>query len=136
MTAELGRAYFAGFTSGAMDQLRAHDWPGNVRELRNVVERSVCRTEGPAQPLDVVILDPFAGVTRPAAPAAPKSGPPTPPPPSDFTGAVRRFEADLLRRALEESRHNQRRAAECLGLSYDQLRHLLRAHPHLRTGRR
>ncbi len=54
MTAELGREYFAGFAPAAMDRLRAHGWPGNVRELRNVVERSVCRTERPAQPLDVV----------------------------------------------------------------------------------
>ncbi len=61
---------------------------------------------------------------------------PGPAPLSDFTAAVRRFEADLLRRALEESRYNQRRAAERLGLSYDQLRHLLRSHPSLREARR
>ena len=135
MTAELGRAYFPGFTPAAMGRLRAHDWPGNVRELRNVVERSVCRMERPAQPLDEVILDPFAGLTRPAPAAVAAPAPPVLPPASDFTGAVRRFEADLLRRALEESRHNQRRAAERLGLSYDQLRHLLRSHPELRPAR-
>jgi psp operon transcriptional activator len=28
----------------------------------------------------------------------------------------------------EQARHNQRRAAELLGLSYDQLRHALRRH--------
>ena len=135
MTAELGRAYFPGFTPAAMGRLRAHDWPGNVRELRNVVERSVCRMERPTQPLDEVILDPFAGLMRPAPAAVAASAPPVLPPASDFTGAVRRFEADLLRRALEESRHNQRRAAERLGLSYDQLRHLLRSHPELRPAR-
>jgi psp operon transcriptional activator len=135
MTAELGREYFPGFTPAAMQRLRAHDWPGNVRELRNVVERSVCRTEHPTQMLDEVILDPFAGLARPPLSAAPASVPPAPLPLSDFAGAVRRFEADLLRRALEEARHNQRRAAALLGLSYDQLRHLLRAHPHLRPTR-
>jgi len=135
MTAELGRAYFLGFTPAAMGRLRAHDWPGNVRELRNVVERSVCRMERPAQPLDEVVLDPFAGLARPAPVTAPAIAPAAPSPASDFTGAVRRFEADLLRRALEESRHNQRRAAERLGLSYDQLRHLLRSHPDLRPAR-
>ncbi|MBV8614985.1 MAG: phage shock protein operon transcriptional activator [Acetobacteraceae bacterium] len=135
MTAELGRPYFPGFTPAAMARLRAHGWPGNVRELRNVVERSVCRMERPAQPLDEVVLDPFAGLARPEPVAAPAPAPPAPSPLADFTGAVRRFEADLLRRALEESRHNQRRAAERLGLSYDQLRHLLRAHPDLRPAR-
>ncbi len=132
MTAELGREYFPGFTPSAMQRLCAHDWPGNVRELRNVVERSVCRSEQPARMLDAVILDPFATIARPAPAAVPNPALSAAPPLSDFTGAVHRFEADLLRRALEESRHNQRRAAKLLGLSYDQLRHKLRAHPHLR----
>jgi psp operon transcriptional activator len=137
MTAELGREYFPGFTAAAMERLCAHGWPGNVRELRNVVERSVCRTERPTQRLDDVILDPFAGLGQSAPPAAaPPTPAPAPTPLADFKRAVRRFEADLLRRALEESRHNQRRAAELLGLTYDQLRHLLRSHPNLRAARK
>ncbi len=45
----------------------------------------------------------------------------------DFAGAVRRFETRLLERALAELRHNQRRAAARLGLSYDQFRRRLKA---------
>jgi psp operon transcriptional activator len=44
----------------------------------------------------------------------------------DFEAAVAQFETGLLRRALEEARFNQKRAAELLGLSYHQLRGLLR----------
>ena len=36
------------------------------------------------------------------------------------------FEIDLLNRALEEGRFNQRRAAELLGLTYHQLRGYLK----------
>jgi psp operon transcriptional activator len=145
MTAELGRPYFAGFTPAAMDRLRAHDWPGNVRELRNAVERSVCRAEDPEKPLDDVVIDPF-GALSPRPPPARQGGeeetgalgaPPLPlgegSQASDFRTAVRRLEADLLGRALQATRFNQRRAADRLGLSYDQFRRLLKAHPSLRA---
>ncbi|MGH7153837.1 MAG: helix-turn-helix domain-containing protein, partial [Acetobacteraceae bacterium] len=49
-------------------------------------------------------------------------------PPPDYRTAVRAFETQLLQRALHDARFNQRRAAEALGLSYDQLRHLLKTH--------
>ncbi|MEO9189294.1 MAG: sigma 54-interacting transcriptional regulator [Acetobacteraceae bacterium] len=127
MTAELGRPYFAGFTQAALARLRAHPWPGNVRELRNAVERSVCRMERPEAVLDELVLDPFGGAGRRADPSGEMPAPPVPPLP-DFTGAVRRFGAGLLTRALEESRHNQRHAAARLGLSYDQFRRSLKTH--------
>jgi psp operon transcriptional activator len=120
MTAELGRQYFAGFSEQAMVALIAHPWPGNVRELRNVVERSVCRAPA-AQKLNEVVLDPFPAIREDAGPL-----PSAPAPPSDFRRAVQAFEADLLRQALHQARFNQKRAAQALGLSYDQFRHLLR----------
>ena len=45
---------------------------------------------------------------------------------TNHRAAVAQFETGLLRRALEEGRFNQKRAAELLGLSYHQLRGLLR----------
>jgi psp operon transcriptional activator len=51
-----------------------------------------------------------------------------------FRTAVCDFEVRLLREALTEAQFNQRRAAEALGLTYDQFRHLLRTH-HLLPGR-
>lgn len=61
MTAELGWALFPGFSEQAMTALAAHDWPGNVRELKNVVERSVYRWGESADPVDVVVINPFSG---------------------------------------------------------------------------
>jgi psp operon transcriptional activator len=46
----------------------------------------------------------------------------------DFQTRVRDYEAALLREALAASRFNQRRTADRLGLSYDQLRHYLKKH--------
>jgi psp operon transcriptional activator len=105
MTAELGRAFFAGFAPAAQASLLAHSWPGNVRELRNVVERSLYRETDWQAPLAHVRLDPF-GTPPPVA------APPTP--------------AAALIAALAEHRHNQRRTAAALGITYDQLRHRLR----------
>ena len=127
-----------------MADLLAHGWPGNVRELRNVVERSVARAERPDRRLERVVIDPFATGTRFASrpraaaevtavvaavetDAAASS--------SDFLHATRRFEAQLLRQALENNRFSQKRAASSLGLTYYQFRHHLRVHGML-TGKR
>jgi len=126
MTAELRCPYFAGFTPTAMSVLTSHDWPGNVRELRNVVERSVCRTAQPDQPLADIVLDPFGSVRPQPVISIPTKNAWAHPP--DFRAAVRAFKARLLQQALKDARFNQRRAAEALGLSYDQLRHLLKTH--------
>jgi psp operon transcriptional activator len=45
-----------------------------------------------------------------------------------FYGWRARLEIELVRRALAEARHNQRRAAERLGLTYHQFRGLYRKH--------
>lgn len=150
MARELGRPYFAGFGTAAMQQLQSHLWPGNVRELRNVVERAVYRHDDPDAEIESVQIDPFASPYRPrplvvhdaAAPggenaaagetgrtasvaadavssaAATAAG--------DFKSRVAVFEQTLLTEALREARFNQRRAAEMLGLTYHQLRGLLR----------
>jgi psp operon transcriptional activator len=126
MTRTLGRDAFAGFSRAAMACLQAHSWPGNVRELKNAVERSLYRAANPGEPLDEIILDPFASPFRPHHPAA--SPPPTPAEPSDFRSRVGRFEAETLRAALAANDFNQRRTAQALGLGYHQLRRYLRKH--------
>jgi len=130
MSRELGRHGFAGFTARAQAALAAHSWPGNVRELRNVVERTVNRAlERPGsadRPLDDIAFDPFASPFRPSA--ASPSAEPLAVEPGDFVTRVRRYEAALLREAFAACRLNQRRTAESLGLSYDQLRHYLKKH--------
>ena len=156
MTAELGRAFFAGFSERALDTLVRHDWPGNVRELRNAVERSVYRMADPDKKLSRIVLDPFASPFSPAsagASAAPMiaaattdsglpvsasghDGPtatdlrPTAElaPSGSFEVATRAYEARLLQAALESCRFNQAEAARQLSLSYYQFRHHLRVH--------
>jgi psp operon transcriptional activator len=132
MVKELRRPYFPGFTSEAMCALEAYDWPGNVRELRNVVQRAVAGHEAD-EPVARIALDPFASPWRPVAAKDAQFAPartPAPEPPDceDFTGAVAAFERELLSRALAAAKHNQRRAAAALKLSYHQFRGHLRRH--------
>ncbi|MFN7400035.1 MAG: phage shock protein operon transcriptional activator [Sandaracinobacter sp.] len=146
MASELGWTGFPGFTPKVMNELEAHDWPGNVRELKNAVERAVYRWGEADRPVGILDLDPFDSPWRPrgafadaapveqatAADATPQTAMPANDPdagaPADFRGAVAHFERQLLEQALAACRHNQRRAAQMLGLSYDQLRHCLKRH--------
>lgn len=65
MARELGYELFSGFTEKARTTLQNYDWPGNVRELKNVVERSVYRTNNPYVPVHHIQLDPFESAYRP-----------------------------------------------------------------------
>lgn len=142
MAAELGWSRFPGFTPAATALLDSYPWPGNVRELKNVVERSLYRWGDADAPVGRIILDPFESPWRPAAhpsaaPAKPAISPvaeaaalPTPALAgvNDFRAAVHAYEREILIQALERCRHNQRRTAAALSLSYDQLRHALKRH--------
>ena len=135
MSRELGREVFPGFSSDAVRRLLSHHWPGNIRELKNVVERCVYRTEV-GRPVEEIVLDPFASPYRPgAATAAEDAGHRQPSLPLDLKGAVRDFEIATIRRALEASRHNQRKAAEQLSLTYHQLRGYLKKYDVLKDPR-
>ena len=136
MATELGHALFAGFTPRARQALMAHRWPGNVRELKNVVERCVYRNPNPDQPVDEIVIDPFESPFRPIDTKAPADAPMAngaPALPLDFKATVQTFEVELLERGLEEARFNQRKAAELLGLTYDQLRGYLKKYDLLKA---
>ena len=138
MSAELGRDLFAGFTTAAMTALEQHSWPGNIRELKNVVERSIYRWSDPGQPVDTIIIDPFQSpfVERKTSPTESTQAHTSHEPAQtvDFAQRMDNIEKGLLQEALRDNQHNQRRTAEALGLSYDQLRGLVRKHQ--LTGRR
>ena len=118
-----------------------HSWPGNIRELKNVIERSVYRNPED-EPIDAIHLDAFDSPFRPrSAPRGQSSiplvqevrtNPDTEQPgadhqlPLDLREELKSFEVELIERALEEGRFNQRKAAELLGLTYHQLRGLLK----------
>lgn len=136
ITRELGRNLFAGFSESACAALIHYAWPGNVRELKNVVERSVHRAEAD-KPVDAIVFDPFASVFRPVAEAR-QEAVPTPTGtssrlPCDIKSEIADLEVDLIKRALAEARYNQAEAAPLLGLSYHQLRALLRKHGMVRS---
>jgi psp operon transcriptional activator len=131
MAYELGRAETPEFSPTAVDLLENHRWEGNIRELKNAVERAVYRSDSFL--IDAIALNPFRSpyeissppedkapaIEPPAAMAAPVANQP-------LKTAVRDLELDMLKRALEASKYNQKKAAGLLGLTYDQLRGLLR----------
>ena len=148
MATELEWAEWPGLAEAAMRELVAHEWPGNVRELRNVVERAVYRCEE-GEEVDCIVFDPFESPWKPsgenrrevtpaaAAPAtaAPEPAPVARPQPAndlaktdDLRAAVEAHERAILEASLTRHRWNRRRAAEALGLTYDQLRHCLKKH--------
>ncbi len=67
MARELNFELFSGFSEKAKRLLLDYDWPGNVRELKNVVERSVYRSNNPYVPVHDILFDPFASPYRPQA---------------------------------------------------------------------
>ncbi len=130
MASELRWPLFPGFRPRASSALLRHSWPGNVRELKNCVERSVYRADDPSKPLANIAFDPFDSPFKFAAPlkSSQPSDPKRLPPllPTNLTERLADTEQELLRAALEKARHNQRKAADLLGLSYHQLRGKLR----------
>lgn len=128
MSHELGRNEPAQFASEAENELLNHTWPGNIRELKNVVERAVYRTDSPL--IEEIVFDPFQSPYRDSKDSAPPTTAPHPPAPpgTPFEEAVRDFTVSLLRTALEESKFNQRRTAERLGMTYHQFRWVYQKH--------
>ncbi|WP_144098488.1 phage shock protein operon transcriptional activator [Croceicoccus sediminis] len=141
MAAELRWEEWPGFSDSVMDQLEGHDWPGNVRELRNVIERAVYRWDMWDIPIGEVVFDPFdspwapkpSHVAQAAAPAA-APAPTAKKPAFDYSAvtdlrlAVDGHEKAIVEAALDRNRWNQRKTAEALGVTYDQLRHCMKKH--------
>lgn len=126
MCREIRLPLFPGFSERAKETLLHYRWPGNIRELKNVVERSVYRHGTSDYPLDEIILNPFkqhaVAVENSETPAS------SPALPVDLREFQQQQERDLLQRSLQQAKFNQKRAAELLGLTYHQLRALLKKH--------
>lgn len=147
LCAELGWSLFPGFTDNAHDTLAAHHWPGNVRELKNVVERSVYRWGESQEPVDTIVVNPFSdwnsggqreqpsrasaggneATTAIEIPARSEAGHEQTLP-VDLRALLLKAELEWLLRALDATDYRQKDAAELLGLSYDQMRNLVRKH--------
>lgn len=127
MCRELGLPLFPGFTARAQQALLSHSWPGNVRELKNVVERSVYRHHSSDEPLDNIIINPFAPRSATPPPATAETAA-LPALPLDLRQWQHQQERDLLEMSLQQARYNQRRAAGLLGVTYHQLRAMMKKH--------
>lgn len=153
MCRELSWDYFPGFDDAATDELMNYSWPGNIRELKNAVERSIYRWDNPEKPVEEIILDPFQSPYIAASIAgessqfetitAPTKTPSTTqirpsveintqsselPANGNFSDWVKSYELDILKSTLDNNQGRQGKTADDLGLSYHQLRGLLRKH--------
>ncbi|HET7503836.1 MAG TPA: sigma 54-interacting transcriptional regulator [Kofleriaceae bacterium] len=112
----------------ALAALEGYGWPGNVRELRNVIERAVVLAAGQTiQPED--LTDRVRAGSRVQATPDPADAPGAP---ADDTGDyrehVRRYEAELIVRALHKHKGNQTEAARALNLPLRTLVHKIQTY--------
>ena len=135
MTSELGRVTPPEFSSRAREKLLEYPWPGNIRELKNVVERAVYRTDGSL--IDTIVFNPFQSPdpspeAAPTAEASPEAETEEVPFPNgegrSFEDSVRAYKVHLLSDALQRSKHNQKKAAQLLGMTYHQFRWVYQKH--------
>jgi DNA-binding NtrC family response regulator len=116
---ENGRSVSEHFAPEVLGLLESYSWPGNVRELENAIERAVVIAPGDEvtreclrseisdpQSTPVLLRDPGQG----NSPLDAGRG-------VNFYDEVRRFEIDLIRRALEQTGGHQSRAARLLGMN-------------------
>ena len=116
---ENGRDMIETFAPEVLSLLENYNYPGNVRELENVIERAVViapsneitvdclRPEVRDPELATRMLDASAGASNEIDIARGVN----------FYDEVKRFEIDLIRRALEQTGGHQSRAARLLGLN-------------------
>jgi psp operon transcriptional activator len=134
MAFEMERQEVPEFSKDAMAALERYHWPGNIRELKNVVERAVYQSNSGI--ISTIVFDPFFPDSKEEPMREVKE-------PDDsgssgdqhfpevyrdkpFTATVMELELELIKKALKETRFNQRRAARLLGLTYHQFRGLYR----------
>ncbi len=133
MAFEMERSDTPIFPPETMAILENYPWPGNIRELKNVVERAVYRTDNVE--ITEIVFNPFENFhTREDLPNIPKPlvDPRVPLMDDDLLNmslkdAVRELKVRMMNRALSSARHNQKNAAQILGLTYHQFRGLYRA---------
>ncbi len=110
----------------AMTALESYSWPGNVRELRNAIERAVVLAEGNAiTPAD--LTDRITGGAMRAQTVDPEAAEPADMP-ADHKEHLRRYEAQLIVKALHKHDGNQTEAAKTLGLPLRTLVHKIQTY--------
>ena len=112
-----------------LDRFRSYPWPGNVRQLENLVQRGVLLSADreviePSDVLNDFFSDAELEPTDGLDPVQPSNG-------SGGAGGrrietIEDMERHMIMQALEESDHNQQRAAERLGISARTIRNKLK----------
>jgi DNA-binding NtrC family response regulator len=98
----------------AMEHLMRYHWPGNARELGNLIERAVVLARGAEiMPEDLPLLR-----GTPSSGESPLGKP--------YHDAVRHYQREVIRHALQSSGGNQARTAELLGLQRTYLARLIK----------
>lgn len=113
---------------GDMERLQQYNFPGNVRELRNIIERSLLRTDSSSRWLT---LDPrvFSAPSADPEPREPEiARVPTP----EGLSTLEAQEFNLIRETLIKTNGGIRRAASSLGLTPQSLLRRLQKWPDLR----
>lgn len=139
MSQDLEQEYFPGFTASAMEKLQSYQWPGNIREIKNVVERSVYRSQDRDALIEEISLDPFDSPFRPGVSASSqadtsaKDSEPVQAPssfptsfPINLRQSVQDYETALIESAMKACQYNQKKTADALGVTYHQLRGYLK----------
>lgn len=138
MSFELGGDGAVLFSPETACELEQYRWPGNIRELKNVVERAVYRAGGEA--IENVVFDPFISPFAEKKDGLDEEHSIEFPQESgreikivsarldnrNLSDALRDYEISLIQEALTTHRHNRKKAAKALGLTYDQLRGRMR----------
>lgn len=130
ITYELGREGVVVFSEHTQKSLEKYSWKGNIRELKNVIERAVYRAD--ENVIDDIIFDPFKS---PFGSSEKKKSRQEEVADDEeklknervsLKEAVKNLEIEMLQEALTAARYNQKKAAADMGLTYDQIRGLIR----------
>jgi two-component system, NtrC family, response regulator AtoC len=111
--------------------LQSHSFPGNVRELRNLLERSLLRTDPACQEL-LMHLEWLKGCGNATMPLRANATPVVPPPAHRPLSALEQQEYELIAKTLASENGGIRRAAAKLGLTHQALLRRLEKWPELR----
>jgi transcriptional regulator with PAS, ATPase and Fis domain len=128
-----GKKHVKGLTPEATRAFRIYDWPGNVRELRNVIERAMILEDSDmisTRYLPPNIVPDGEKNNSPHVNVIEANATITLPPQGISLAEV---ETSLLKQALAQTRGNQTRASELLGLTRDQFRYRLKKIKQTRT---